>query len=535
MFKRFIAFLIAIFIVTSMVLSQPIYADSITLNPPRDVLEKKIEEVAKLRGIPSVILKSIARVESVFKQFNPDGSVYTGRSGSIGLMQIHNAYGMYDSHRLKYDITYNIEAGADVLLMKWKMANDRLPRIGDMNPNILEHWYFALWAYNGWVESNNPNMVPYKYRTWTKKHTYQQLIYMVAEKEYGQKITPIDPKLLLKRGLPSKNLVFDTPKDHHYGDIILYEKGDLVEVDVSNSLTLRDAPAGREISKFDDKTLLNIIDGPVLKDGFFWYKVKEREGNKEGWIVRNWIVKVGDVKNGVYPFDDIEDNWAVDYIIDLYKKGIIEGSNGKFNPNSMVTREEMSAFIARAFDVKNSEYELEFKDIDNISFWAIPYVKAVTSTGLITSYEDNTFAPKKHLTREEAAVIISRLFNDTENDIETESSSLQFNDIKDLSPSSLKAIKIVYNKGIMSGKSELKFCPKDYLTRAEVSKILHTLLNMKNEINLTQQSNDEEILSEVDSTQIDDKSKENNNIEEKTTDNKSDDKSKEQEKMRSGD
>lgn len=102
-------------------------ASALNSNPSRAELEKKIEEVARKRGIPSVILKSIARVESVFKQFNNDGSPFVSR-GTIGLMQINNSYGWFDTEKLKYDVDYNIEAGADVLLRKWDTAVDKLPK-----------------------------------------------------------------------------------------------------------------------------------------------------------------------------------------------------------------------------------------------------------------------------------------------------------------------------------------------------------------------------------------------------------------------
>jgi hypothetical protein len=469
--RRVLSFVLSIFLLLVTVVN-PTYAANNRINPSRKELEKKIEEVAKRKGIPTVILKSIARVESVFKQYNPDGTVYTGRSGSIGLMQIHNVYGWFDDYRLRYDIDYNIEAGADVLLMKWKMANEKLPKIGDMNPNILEHWYFALWAYNSWVESNNPNMVPYKYRTWTKKYTYQQLIYMVAEKEYGQKITPIDPKLLPKKGLPSKKLVFDTPEEFHYGDIILYEKGDLVKVDVEESLTLRDAPNGKEIGEFNGGEVLEILEGPTLKDGFFWYRIKEREGNRQGWVARNWLVKVGDVQRGVYPFKDIEDSWAIDYIVDLHNKGIISGDNYNFYPNKYVTREEMCAFISKAFNIESSDIELNYKDMNQISQWAVPYIKAVSKDNIIPGFSDNTFRPKEYMTREEVCRVIAKFLNDNDEDTE-----LKFKDLNDLSPESIEAIELVYENGIINGKSPELFYPKDFITRAEISKIIWGLLS----------------------------------------------------------
>ena len=84
-------------------------------NPTRKEVEAMIDEVAIKRGIPAILLKGIARVESVYKHFNSDGSPKICGT-SIGLMQINNVHGGYDNYRLKYDIMYNIEAGADMLL-----------------------------------------------------------------------------------------------------------------------------------------------------------------------------------------------------------------------------------------------------------------------------------------------------------------------------------------------------------------------------------------------------------------------------------
>jgi len=74
---------------------------------------------------------------------------------------INNNKGAYDSNKLRYDIKYNIEAGIDVLLNKWSMSSYKsVSSVGNMDPNVLENWYFALWAYNGWAASNNPHMLP---------------------------------------------------------------------------------------------------------------------------------------------------------------------------------------------------------------------------------------------------------------------------------------------------------------------------------------------------------------------------------------
>ena len=49
------------------------------------------------------------------------------------------------------------------------------------------------------------------------------------------------------------------------------------------------------------------------------------------------------------------------------------------------------------------EYELKFADSGNIAEYAAVYVAKLTGTGIINGRDDNTFAPKDLLTREEAA------------------------------------------------------------------------------------------------------------------------------------
>lgn len=437
-------------------------ASTLNRNPSRAELEKKIEEVARKRGIPSVILKSIARVESVFKQFNNDGSPFISK-GTIGLMQINNRYGWFDTEKLKYDVDYNIEAGADVLLRKWDTAIDKLPQIGDMNPNVLENWYFAIWAYNGWSKSNNPN-------TGLKKQAYQDLVYYIAEKEYGQKITPIDKSLLPKQGLPSKNTKYNTPNDHHYGDILFYAEGDIVKLDGRQYSTLKATPNGSDVAEINNLNELHILEGPVLNGGYFWYKVRANDVNKEGWLVGNWISKTG----SIYPFMDISRTWSKDYIIKLHEMSIVSGDGKNFNPNNQITRQEMCVMLSRALQLDLEEGELEYIDASEIEEWATQHVIAVTEADIMTGCDGtNEFRPDEYITREEAAIIISRALGYDENlDFQ-----LEYIDISYISDEALDAIKNVQVKGIMNGANG-KFRPKDYLTRGEACKLIFDIINM---------------------------------------------------------
>ncbi len=514
MLKRITSIVVSVILVF-ILCNSAIYASSRDVNPSRDVLEKKIEEIALKRGIPSVILKSIARVESIYQQFRPDGKVFRGSSGEIGLMQIYNKYGYYDSNRLKYDIDYNIEISAEILLQKW--AN--YGQIGNMDPNILENWYFALWAYNGWSSVNNPN-------TGKKKNTYQELIYMVAEEDYGQKITSIDASLLPNTGKPNKNIYVPAPEAIHFGDIPTYLEGDFVIVDSRNPLILRSSPNGIAIDSLEDGEMLEVIEGPILKDSFLWYKVKTLDDDLEGWTVCNWINKTG----SKYPFEDIGGLWAKDYIIELYEKGIINGQgNGNFNPNNNINRQEMCVLLTKALNLEGEDYVLLYDDINTISDWAIDSVKAVSKAGIMKdNNEENLFNPYDILTREEIAVVIANILNnyliedeklqeenledltgeennegnselpngntteapedEAENKVNRSTYSrpksieemmyeyIGFKDAYAISWWAKESVKLAKEEGILEGSDDI-LNPKEYVNRAEISKILVKILD----------------------------------------------------------
>jgi len=131
------------------------------VNPHREEIEAMIEEAALKRGIPPIILKSIAFTESAMSQFVGGYPLKaSGDEDSWGIMQINlKWHPEYDAEKIKYDIRYNIEAGADILFYNWSRSfgnNQVRPKVGTGDQTIIENWYFAIWGYNGWNKINNP-------------------------------------------------------------------------------------------------------------------------------------------------------------------------------------------------------------------------------------------------------------------------------------------------------------------------------------------------------------------------------------------
>lgn len=477
---------------------------SVVENPSRAELEALITEVAIERGIPSVLLMAIARVETVFKHYEEDGTVARGSSGSIGLMQIHNNYGEYDENMLINDIKYNINAGADVLINKWEAGISQygyLPTVGSMDPNILENWYFALWGYNSYVERNNPNALS-KY---DEKYTYQDLIYYVAENEYGQAINPIDPSYLPDEGTPSKELNVPTPEDCHSADIFLCSEGDKVRVSSGGKLNLRQDPNGKINGELTDNEIYSIIGEAVLEDGYYWYNLADDDGKELGWAARNWLIYVDDEEiqkldnddtnenttpeaieveeesinsgndgNDSKPerdpkevfFKDIDNYWGKDYIIELYQDDIINGmTEEEFAPEDTVTREQFAALLCRAFNLYADDV-YEIGDKSDIGGWAYDNVETVVSLGIMET-EEGDFCPKRPLSRIEAVRSLAAITEKPEITKEFE-----FEDIKTLSVEDMEKLRKVFSLEIINGKSNTEFSPFDYITRGEISKIL---------------------------------------------------------------
>ena len=90
--------------------------------------------------------------------------------------------------------------------------------------------------------------------------------------------------------------------------------------------------------------------------------------------------------------------------------GIIQGSDGMFNPNSPVTREDTAVMISRM--LKNNGTVLEgaytFSDTDSISDYAKDAVGALAHNGFLKG-DGQSFFPKDSLTRAEAAAFIARI------------------------------------------------------------------------------------------------------------------------------
>ncbi len=170
---------------------------------------------------------------------------------------------------------------------------------------------------------------------------------------------------------------------------------------------------------------------------------------------------------------DISNHWAKDQINKMISTGVITGyADGSFRPDNSITRAEFMAIINRAYNFTN-EADVSYKDVSN-GAWYTKTLKQAKAAGYINGYDDGTMKPDNLITRQEAAVVITKVANIAAN----VTSFKNFSDASSLPEWSKKAVKATYDNGIMSGYPDGTFKADSNLTRAEAVTLLSKALAM---------------------------------------------------------
>lgn len=111
-------------------------------------------------------------------------------------------------------------------------------------------------------------------------------------------------------------------------------------------------------------------------------------------------------------FIDLDkDSWYYEEIQKAYKAEYIRGvSEIQFAPNAYITREQTAVIISRLLDLgPDIEGSYIFNDSDKISTWAKEHVGVTAKVELIKGYEDNSFKPQNNIKRAEALDLLDRV------------------------------------------------------------------------------------------------------------------------------
>jgi len=212
---------------------------------------------------------------------------------------------------------------------------------------------------------------------------------------------------------------------------------------------------------YEDKALVELYDFETSVQNMFtlYAKWEEQEEPKED----------------VIPFSDVtEDDWFYEDILFILEKELIDGiSDEKFGPNIGVTRATLVTALYRAEGEPEVEITYTFEDVPDTA----SYKEAIAwgqKNGIIFGYSETEFRPEQTIIREQIAAIINRYAAYKKYDLSVAENIniFAYEDAEEISEYAVPSVQYVVGAGVMKGKTEKAFHPKDDTTRAELSAIL---------------------------------------------------------------
>ena len=176
-------------------------------------------------------------------------------------------------------------------------------------------------------------------------------------------------------------------------------------------------------------------------------------------------------------FRDIEGiTWASEAIIALADKGIVNGvSEGYFNPNDAVTREQFAKLLVTASNLSTEAYSgNHFSDVSEDD-WFCRYVNVAYDNRLLNGVGDGRFGTGEMISRQDMMVMLYNAFR--MKNIEMPTAELTFSDSASIAEYAAPAVAALYELGIINGVSETEFDPLGTATRAQAAKIIYEFIN----------------------------------------------------------
>lgn len=171
-------------------------------------------------------------------------------------------------------------------------------------------------------------------------------------------------------------------------------------------------------------------------------------------------------------FNDVNSShWAYDAIMSLAADGVVSGdTDGNFEPDSNIKREEFLKMLLLAFDIKIGDYKNDFADVEKTAWYRL-YVSTARYNKIILGDENGNFGVGSEISRQDMAVMVARISG------LTSGSGLggAFADDERIADYAKDAVYTLRDKGILNGKGANEFAPLDTATRAEAAMLLYRI------------------------------------------------------------
>lgn len=173
-------------------------------------------------------------------------------------------------------------------------------------------------------------------------------------------------------------------------------------------------------------------------------------------------------------FTDVkETDWYYDSVRYVYVNGLMNGtSDTEFAPATSLTRAMLVTVLYRADGEPAVNKSIPFGDIEAGTYYTNAVIWA-EQNGIVNGVDEGVFAPHDNITREQIATIMYR-YAQYKGTAPTGAWAirLDYNDLATIADYAVDGVMYCKLKGIMQGKENNNFAPKDNATRAEIATIL---------------------------------------------------------------
>ncbi|UQZ85501.1 Cellulosome-anchoring protein precursor [Paenibacillus konkukensis] len=152
-----------------------------------------------------------------------------------------------------------------------------------------------------------------------------------------------------------------------------------------------------------------------------------------------------------------------------HQRYILGYPDGKFHPESSLTRAELAAIVARLTENGKDTGALEYTDVQ-ADHWAANYIKIATRHGYFSGFEDGSFRPEAKVSRGELAAVMARF-------LQLNVSAADQPHFTDLNGHwAADTIEALYRGKFLNGYTDGTFKPQESISRVEAVTMINRML-----------------------------------------------------------
>lgn len=177
-------------------------------------------------------------------------------------------------------------------------------------------------------------------------------------------------------------------------------------------------------------------------------------------------------------FADITGHWAAPSITYVVEKGLFNGtSQTTFEPDTNMTRGMYVTVLKRFGTAVDAKWNIpcdaprQFADIA-ADDWYADAVAWAGGVGIVNGIDAEQFGPDIAITREQIAVMTVKFAQQAGVPLPAVNPAAAFTDAADMHDWAVEAVDIAQRAGLIYGREQGNFAPRDTATRAEVATIL---------------------------------------------------------------